>query len=73
MLRTFVDQEEALREYHESEAPQSRFPLADSEMEALKDMINNLAPVEEAIRRLSTENLTLRQADLALEVTNRGM
>jgi len=65
MLRNFLALEVALRHFYAG----GTFPLNRQELAAAKDIAEAQIHVEEAVKRLSLDEATIRSADLALQVS----
>ena len=66
MLRNFLHLSPALKLYYASKS--EAFPLSADELQSLEDLLTTLAIVEEASERLQLGDLTIKQADMALQV-----
>ena len=71
MLKNFLSNEESLRSFYEESIPAKVgvFPLTCAEIAHVKEIVAALEPVELCVKRLSQEDMTLRNADLALQVS----
>lgn len=66
LLRNFLHEEDALREFYASNGRE--FSLQNAELSHLKEIVSALGHVDEATRRLSLKEKTLKGADFVLQV-----
>ena len=70
MLRNFNALQVPLRKLYEDGSRPGTFPFSDEDVLLMQELISALNHVEEATKRLSRKDATMRSADLALEVSS---